>query len=817
MKNRLYLTLITFFICRLASAQPTKFGTVTGTVTGISGKLQNVSVRVKNNSKATLTDESGKFILREVPLGSQTIVVSFLGYNGLEKSVNVIENQTTTLDFQLELANNALSEVVVNGTRKEGYLIKKTEALGIPLETVKAPVSLSIMSDELLEDLGARTLGSIITYIPGVSNADNGGSNRENFIVRGFPQTQIFINGLRQSIITEGIRAIETVERVQVLKGPSGVEASLTSPGGFVNIITKKPQDNFTAEAFVGGGDYNFFRIGGDVTGPLVEGKLNGRLITAYQKKQFWRNGQQDRPVLTVAPSLDWKITKNTSLLAEYEFSWQNDPLDRGILYLKDAGLKNNFLPRTWAFHGTNDELKTENHRLDLTLKHQFTNWLSGKIRYQRASQKASELAYRNADSEPGGSLYKPDGLSFSGNPVMDIYYSENGGQLKSETAQVELTAKFDMGKSKNTINIGGTLANNTSLFTDEDRNFFYGNYANPFDIFNPNNKQSPTKLGELVYPNFEIGDGINSIFGQWVAEWIPRFRTVASLRYDAVTNFTREKIGGINANALQKLEESYAPDPISLYEDKYKDKLLSYRLGVSYDLTKNLTGFVGFASAKEPQPGFTRNNEPIKSITANSFDGGLKLQLFGGKALATASAYYLERKNISVADPTNTPQEFFLLPLGSAEIKGFEIELTGKLSKSLSVFGGLSVQDSKITKSDQNIIGNRFANVPKFQFSSFINYNAAPIKLKGLDVGLGIIHQGEREANSANQYQLPAYYRVDLALGYSFIKNFQLRFNMQNILDSTYYLSAQDSIFGTDQITVGDRRLFQFTLTKRW
>ncbi|MBI1392394.1 MAG: TonB-dependent receptor [Alphaproteobacteria bacterium] len=96
-------------------------------------------------------------------------------------------------------------------------------------------------------------------------------------------------------------------------------------------------------------------------------------------------------------------------------------------------------------------------------------------------------------------------------------------------------------------------------------------------------------------------------------------------------------------------------------------------------------------------------------------------------------------------------------------------------------------------------------------------NYNWRRFGLSGLDTNLGVLYQSEREANSANEFQLPGFVRVDLAAGYTFKNDLQVRVNIQNIFDETYYTSAQDRIFGAGQVAVGDRRLFQVTATKRF
>ncbi|MEN7548157.1 TonB-dependent siderophore receptor [Rapidithrix thailandica] len=796
-----------------------KKGRLTGTILDKEGNLIPFSsIILKGTHFGASSDKDGNYSFY-APEGNYFVVASSIGFKSVSKTVAIDTDKTTTLNFVLNESTENLDEVVVTGTREQGYIVPYTNALLTPIKTVEAPASISILSDNFLEDIGARNISTVVTYVPGVSNADNGGGQVENVIIRGFPQSENYINGIRQYRTPEGIRAIETIERVQILKGPAGVEASVTSPGGFMNIITKKPKDTFAAEVFLGGGNHNFLRAGGDVTGSLVKDKLKGRIIAGYQQRQFWRDGQGKRPYVTIAPSVDWKIINNTNLIVEYEYNWANDPLDRGTIYLEGAGLKDNFLPRTFTFHGDDDDYKIKSNRLDLSLNHKLSDKITVSLKYHNFSQKTQESSFRNADAEAGyGPLFKEDGVTFSGQSVVPVFFAEVGADLKTETTQLNITGNFTNEGIGHIFYLGGSLANSKATYVDADRDFIYGIFENQIDVFHPNNNQKPTKVGENVRPNFVVGDDISSVFGQWTGQWAPKFRTVVSLRYDKIKVLSEQSIDGIGAKALAMLENQNAPNPIRLYNGSYEDELISLRLGSSYDISESLTGFIGYSSSSEPQSGVTRKGKAIEPIRANSFEGGLKWLLFNDKAMATTSVYFLERKNIAVSDPQNTPEERFLLPLGSAQIKGIEVELTGKLTKDLSFFGGMSVQDSEVTESDKDIVGNRFANIPLFQFSGFANYNAESIGLPGLDLGLGVVHQGEREANSGNQYQLPAYTRFDLALGYTFKNDLQIRGNLFNVFDTVYYTSAQDNILrGSDQIMVGDKRLFQITLTKKW
>ncbi|HNP35533.1 MAG TPA: TonB-dependent siderophore receptor [Woeseiaceae bacterium] len=719
-------------------------------------------------------------------------------------------------------ADGNIEEIVVTGTRDQGYLTSQTDALGLPVALSELPASVTVISDDLLEDLGARSMAAVLPYVAGVSNADNGGLNTDEFTIRGFSSTNNYVNGIRQSITAEGRPALDTVERIEIVKGPSGVEGSLTSPGGFVNIITKKPQEKFDAQIFGSVGDANFYRFGGDVTGKVVQG-VNVRLIAAYEEKQQWRPGRQSRPVTTVNPSVSWEITPNTDLLVEYEYRKQNDPLDRGTIYARGILPDSDFLPRDFSIHQKFDDLELTNQRYDVDLTHRINSVFSVRAHYQSVSQEDSQIAARNADSGPDGPLFEDDGITYSGNSIIDVYVPDFGSHLTSETVQLEVKAGFDAGSTSHAINLGWSQGKNRDRFIafNDDFKYLFG-FAS-YDVLNPTDSLTLADFGitpttpPSIYSNFIRGDEIDSGYGQWMGQWTDRFRTLVSVRYDNIGTYSYEDLSGIDPATLQQGIDDGTLFPDELFSESAKEDTSSYRLASSYDFSSSLTGFVGYAESAEPQPGFTRNGDPISSKLNRSFEGGIKLKMNSDAALLTLTAYQIEQTNIAILDPSNDPSEFFLAPLGSARINGVELEIVGKLNETVSIFSGISAQDSKITASDEDIVGNEFPNVPKFQGSVFVNVNGAIVGADNLDVGIGVVHQGSRQANSGNQYQLPSYERIDLGISYYFAQAIEVRLQVNNVFDETFYTAAQDSIFGSDQVAVGDERLMQLTVWKRF
>jgi outer membrane receptor protein involved in Fe transport len=182
---------------------------------------------------------------------------------------------------------------------------------------------------------------------------------------------------------------------------------------------------------------------------------------------------------------------------------------------------------------------------------------------------------------------------------------------------------------------------------------------------------------------------------------------------------------------------------------------------------------------------------------------------------LWTNSVFQLEEDNIAATDPDNVGNEDFQILIGEARVRGFESELVGTVTPNFELGAGIALLDSEITESADGFEGNRFPNTPRVQLSALASYRWAAFRLPWLRTHLGVVRVGGREANSANEYRLPAYTRVyvgaDVALG----AGFEATLRVENLLDETYYTAAQDSGSGSDQVGVGDRRLVQVGL--RW
>ena len=122
-----------------------------------------------------------------------------------------------------------------------------TSALKSDAPLFKTAQSVSVITQEQLEQKQAQTLAEAIDGVAGVVSGQLGRRGWDDFIIRGQNSSdQVFIDGLRQGQSTFVATELSGMDQVQVIKGPASVNFGLVQPGGMVNMVTKRPQaDSF--------------------------------------------------------------------------------------------------------------------------------------------------------------------------------------------------------------------------------------------------------------------------------------------------------------------------------------------------------------------------------------------------------------------------------------------------------------------------------------------------------------------------------------------------------------------------------------------
>ena len=211
--------------------------TLSGKVTTISTglPLQGASVYIPDLKMGTITDKNGNYILHSIPAGNYLIQAGFVGYKNDVKKI--LLNQNTTLDFTLEISITEENEIVITGTSK-ATTIKRN------------PIPIISISKQFLQQNLSTNIIDAIAKVPGV-NAVTTGPNISKPFIRGlgFNRILTLYDGVRQEGQQwgdeHGIEVDQnTVDKVEIIKGPASLIYGSDAEAGVVNLLPPKPPED---------------------------------------------------------------------------------------------------------------------------------------------------------------------------------------------------------------------------------------------------------------------------------------------------------------------------------------------------------------------------------------------------------------------------------------------------------------------------------------------------------------------------------------------------------------------------------------------
>lgn len=202
--------------------------------------LPYVNVQVKGTNIGTVTDESGHYLLQDMPIGHQTILFSYVGYETLELPVNMEADRTIELKATIHEVSQQLNSVVVTANR---YATKRQEAATI----------VNVMSPKLFETTAVACMAEAMSFQPGL-RVENSCSNcgKTDLRINGLQgqYTQILMDSRPVFSSMASVYGLEQVpaamiDRIEVVRGGGSAMYGANAIAGVVNIITKEPVRNF--------------------------------------------------------------------------------------------------------------------------------------------------------------------------------------------------------------------------------------------------------------------------------------------------------------------------------------------------------------------------------------------------------------------------------------------------------------------------------------------------------------------------------------------------------------------------------------------
>ena len=623
----------------------------------------------------------------------------------------------------------------------------------------ETPQSISVVSKDVVEDLGATRLQDALDYAGGVGRANNfGGQGLTTFTVRGFTTGEFYRNGFPINRGYPNMPDANTIERLEVLRGPATMLYGRGDPGGTFNVVSKQPLAERTVTLGSQLNDQGMKRGTLDASGPLDD---EGRL--AYRLNVLGKGGDTFRDHVEterygVTPVITWQATDDTKVTFEGDFMRNNHPLDRGLTRFPNQ----RGTPSRDTFWGDKDagKLHNDNNMAQLRFEHALNdNWtLGGGFQWFYGSLKGNAI-----EANGPGSL-GADGRTLQRN------FNYRKLEWTDKDYQLNLTGHFSTGGFDHTLLTGIEYEDYDYKSIIQRSSAVAGTY--PIDIFDPVYGQTRPALTRTPTHDKE------------------NLKTYAAFVQDQVALTERLKV--LAGARFERFEHDYQNYVGKSWQAA--DNAVTPRLGVIYDLTDTVAVYADAARSFKPNTGASREGGGFAPEKGKSYEMGVKWEALDRQLSVDAAIYQIEKKNVLTTDPVDNT---FSVAAGQVRSRGFDLNVAGNLTPEWRVIGGYAYVDAEVTRDNTLRSGTRLMNIPRNSFSLLNVYEFQDGALKGLGLGVGGKYVDQRAGQTANTaFSMDAYTVVDLLGYYKVNERVRLNLDVKNLFNREYEEGAFGNIY---------------------
>ncbi|HJH18247.1 MAG TPA: TonB-dependent siderophore receptor [Pseudomonas lactis] len=623
----------------------------------------------------------------------------------------------------------------------------------------ETPQSISVVSKDVVEDLGATRLQDALDYAGGVGRANNfGGQGLTTFTVRGFTTGEFYRNGFPINRGYPNMPDANTIERLEVLRGPATMLYGRGDPGGTFNVVSKQPLAERTVTLGSQLNDQGMKRGTLDASGPLdEEGRLAYRLNVVGEGGDTFRDHVETERY-GVTPVITWQATDDTKVTFEGDFMRNNHPLDRGLTRFPNQ----RGTPSRDTFWGDKDagKLHNDNNMAQLRFEHALSdNWtLGGGFQWLDGSLKGNAI-----EANGPGSL-GADGRTLQRN------FNYRKLEWTDKDYQLNLTGHFSTGGFDHTLLTGIEYEDYDYKSIIQRSSAVAGTY--PIDIFDPVYGQTRPALTRTPTHDKE------------------NLKTYAAFVQDQVALTERLKV--LAGARFERFEHDYQNYVGKSWQAA--DNAVTPRVGVIYDLTDTVAVYADAARSFKPNTGASREGGGFAPEKGKSYEMGIKWEALDRQLSVDAAIYQIEKKNVLTTDPVDNT---FSVAAGQVRSRGFDLNVAGNLTPEWRVIGGYAYVDAEVTRDNTLRSGTRLMNIPRNSFSLLNVYEFQDGALKGLGLGVGGKYVDQRAGQTANTaFSMDAYTVVDLLGYYKVNEHVRLNLDVKNLFNREYEEGAFGNIY---------------------
>lgn len=687
-------------------------------------------------------------------------LLQFIAY-GQEDSKKDIQSEKDSTDLDM---SQLLKEVYLSYNVNKFTTTKSEDVARMPLKNIENAQSYSVVTQSLIKDQMVTSYADIFKNIPEVGITSSSSNGRVGVSTRGFKVKSFIVDGMAAYYKTNIDPA--NIDRIELVRGPSGslYSNALTSYGGMVNIVTKKPERTFGGQAGYIGGENGLHRFTLDVNTPLdEEGKFLFRLNGSLHQEDSYQDGRFSKDAF-LAPSFTYNISDRISLNVDLDY------------YHTKRTSPWHFIPyKETEFTGIEDLFSVMDRSLSFNYDGAF---FDADQLNSRVSLKIDLGSNWSSTTGLSTSYIKEDGVRMGLVGISDeeLIHDVRTGPKMYRAINIRQDFLHDYtfanGNYRNRFLIGADYLNYSDSEQKRDAKMDTVNFRNPgnsyfhFDreyVDNYINNLDETKftkahqetLGAYVSDVFSIDD---------------RWHFSAALRLDYFNNR--------GTDDMIKRER----------KDRFTQTSFSPKFGAVYEMIpQKLSLYANYMNGFNNVNGTDFEGNSFDPEQANQVEAGVKLSTLGGKLISRLSLYDIHVKNVVRDDIDNFDEK---IQDGTQMSRGVEYELIANPVRGLDIVLSYAYNYSKYLKAGQGLEGRRPDGAgPENTATFWTSYAMQEGVLRGLKIGMGVNYGSNLRTIKKfdTDFHVPHYTVLDASLSYT--KSFYtLSLKVNNLNNTAYY-----------------------------
>lgn len=668
---------------------------------------------------------------------------------------------------------------------------ESSAATRIALSLKETPQALTVLTRQRLDDQQLDSVQAALESASGIATYQSD-SERTSFYSRGFLINNIQYNGIPtvvgSTVNGSGIGALDTAfyDRVEVVRGASGLLTGTGNPSAAINLVRKRPTRDFSASASLGTGSWETYRGVGDISTPLTaDGRIRSRLVGTYQDGHSYLDGYRPQRK-SLYGVIEADLTADTTFRLGYEYQ---DITPKGSTW---GGMPLWFSDGTQAEYARSKNYAQDWSYWDNTLKtafaeieHFFGNgWKLQATANQYRTDHAAELL---------GLIGRPDratGLGVFPNGAYPVALASEG-RSRQNTFDFMAGGPFRLLGRQHDLIVGATASRRNA--DQEDVAPFYAGIwpVNVYELSPPFRR-----------PDFDA---------------MPRTPTRTRIKQGGVYSAARLSLNDslklIVGGRLSNYQVDDAAGGVPLHYKK-SGEFTPY-VGLIYDINTMYSVYASYTGVFNPQTEYRDSNgnvlAPSKGRTG---EAGLKGAFLDGRLNASIALFQTELDNAAQsAAGTYTPSGAQAYRgVDGTRSRGVELDVQGELSRGWSIYAGIAHFTAEDGAHDR-----LNSQLPRTTAQLFTTYRL-PGQWDRLTLGGGFkwqsrFYNAPNTGTSSLGGEQGSYALLSLMGRYSITDKSSVAINLNNVLDRKYALQKGDF----DTVGYGAPRNVMVTLNYKY